>query len=131
MNIKKYDPEKAGFKTWLTGITINKILMHKRKKVPVSYDIDLVHQHDLPTNRVQDVESNLDFKQLLSVIRNMPEKYQTVFNLSVLDGYSHNEIAEKLDITESASRVLLHRGREWAKQEVERVHAENTNLMRT
>lgn len=127
MDIKKFDPKKAGFKTWLTSITINKILMHKRKQVPYSYDIDGIVQHEEATSNINSAESDLDFKKLMNTIQMMPEKYKMVFNLSIIDGYQHREISEMLGISVPASRVLLHRGREWAMNKIKEVYADNSN----
>lgn len=127
-NIKKYDPNKAKFKTWLTSITINRILMHKRKQRPEHYDIDILSEAESSAASAATVESSLDHKQLLHMMRKMPEKYRMVFNLSILDGYSHAEIAEMLHISESSSRVLLHRGREWAIKQIEKTHPGHTKF---
>jgi RNA polymerase sigma-70 factor (ECF subfamily) len=71
----------------------------------------------------------MDEKIMYNLLSKMPNKYISVFNLFIVDGYSHQEIAEKLDITESTSRVLLHRGRSWAMRELKLHFKDNlTNI---
>ncbi len=52
-------------------------------------------------------------RDLLDAISKMPDGYRTIFNMYVIEGYQHNEIAEKLNITESTSRSQLKKAREY------------------
>lgn len=120
-SLKKYDANKSRFKTWLTRITINQILMQKRK-AKIDYttleneNINLIkNDFEVP------IESKMDKEILYETLSKMPSKYITVFNLFIIDGYSHKEIAQSLNINENASRILLHRGRVWAMKEL-KVH---------
>jgi RNA polymerase sigma-70 factor (ECF subfamily) len=112
--LDRYDDTKAAFKTWITRITINQILHQKRKRnidysTGGSDDLNLINSSfNIP------IEWNIDQKELYTLLNKMPEKYITAFNLSIIDGYNHSEIAEQLNIPESTSRVLVHRGRIWA-----------------
>ena len=128
MNIKKYDANISKFKTWLTGITINKILMHKRRNSYINYDFDIEIKEDLMNTDHYHIESNIDFKKLIFIIQKMPEKYRVIFNLNIIDGFTHKEIAEQLDISVSSSRVILHRGREWAMNEILKLQSEPFEL---
>ncbi len=120
-SLKKYDSNKSLFKTWLTRITINQILMQKRKA-----KIDYTTLENENINLIENdfevpIESKMDKEILYGILSKMPSKYITVFNLFIIDGYSHKEIAQSLNITENASRILLHRGRVWAMKEL-KVH---------
>ena len=57
------------------------------------------------------VEHKLDYEDLLSIIQRLPPAYRMVFNLYVVDGYSHEEIAEMTGISASTSRSNLHKAR--------------------
>ncbi len=46
----------------------------------------------------------------------MPINYQAVFNMYIIDGYSHDEIAKALNISTASSRVILNRARGWVKK---------------
>lgn len=117
-SLDKYDPSKSKLKTWLTQVTINQILLYKRK-LKISYttlndeEVSVI-ESDLATP----IESLMDEKIMYAILSRMPAKYSSVFNLFIIDGYSHSEIASILNITEGASRTLLHRGRIWAHKEL-------------
>lgn len=124
-SIKNYDADKSKFKTWLTRITINQILMQKRKN-----QIDYAILENEKINLIEStfsvsVEEQIDTKILHGILSKMPVKYISVFNLFIIDGYSHKEIAQSLDIAENTSRILLHRGRIWAMKEL-KVHFKDT-----
>jgi RNA polymerase sigma-70 factor (ECF subfamily) len=75
---------------------------------------------EIPDEVVVDVEEDelsLDF--LLNLIHELPERYRLVFNLYVLDGYSHREISEMLRIAEGTSKSNLARARAILKQKIE------------
>lgn len=117
--LDKYDSNKASFKTWLTRIAINQLLNVLRKRKvrfdALDADRDVIVFHDFNSS----ASSELDHSFILHIISMMPEASRTVFNLYLMEGLSHDEIAAELGISISQSRVLLHRGREWAK---ERLH---------
>ena len=128
-SLKSYDPNKGKFKTWLTTITINKILMQKRKLKIQYQELDDGKTNLLDRSFELPIEAKMDEKIMYNLLSKMPNKYISVFNLFIVDGYSHQEIAEKLDITESTSRVLLHRGRSWAMRELKLHFKDNlTNI---
>ncbi len=56
---------------------------------------------------------HLQEKDLLALIQQMPDSLRMVFNLSVVEGFSHREIGEMLEMTESTSRSYLTRARSW------------------
>ena len=63
-----------------------------------------------------ELKSNYDAERLLKLVQNLPPGYRMVFNLHALEGYSHIEIAQKLNITESTSRSNLAKARQKLKQ---------------
>lgn len=110
-NLSKFDVEKAGFRTWATKITINNCLKRNRKKrelFPEEIDSLQPIVHISP-----DIINKLALEDLLRYLKKMPANYFEVFNLYVLDGYSHEEIAQMLDIEPALSRKRLSRARMW------------------
>ena len=67
------------------------------------------------------VSGNLEMKQLLDLLLRLPIGYRTVFNMYVIEGYSHAEIASALNISESTSKTQLFKARKqlqaWLKNE--------------
>lgn len=113
-SLSKYDPQKAQFKTWLSRITINQILQQKRKRKINYVEIDDASNSLIDSNHLEHIDIRIDENKIHEVLSKMPEKYISVFNLYIVDGYSHKEISKKLNIPENTSRTLLHRGRIWA-----------------
>jgi len=67
-----------------------------------------------------EVIEKLSTNDLIAWLKRMPEAYYPVFSLSVIDGFSHPEIAEMLNIDAALSRKRLSRARAWLKQEMVR-----------
>lgn len=116
-SLKNYDPEKAEFKTWFTHVCINNILSYKRKQGKKLPTQELDGFSEYPTGQSDNyITENIDKQHLLSLLKKMPANYQIVFNLFIIEGYSHEEIAEKLNISIASSRVTLNRARKWVKK---------------
>ncbi len=98
-------------------ITINTALQKYREKSPLQLVSEGINE-ELEEEVVLEAESvNVDV--LLSLIQNLPDRYRLVFNLYVLDNYSHKEIASLLNITEGTSKSNLSRARQLLKKELE------------
>ncbi|MEE9406724.1 MAG: RNA polymerase sigma factor [Polaribacter sp.] len=114
--IKQYK-NKGSFEGWLKRITINTALQKYRQKSPLQIvkeisDVDEVAEFDVE-NTVFNVDVLLDF------IQKLPDRYRLVFNLYVLDKYSHKEIASLLNISEGTSKSNLSRARKKLKIQLE------------
>lgn len=116
-SLRKFDSERSSFKTWLSRIAINQILKIKRKN-RVTATVDFSNfEYEIQEDRF--IEGNLDKKLIIQALSKMPDELSIIFNLAIMDGFSHKEIAEKLNITQANSRVKLNRARNWAKQVIE------------
>lgn len=129
-SLSKYDSERSKFKTWLTRLTINQILAHKRKQKVQYTTIESDELNLIESDFAINIESDIDIKVIYSILGRMPAKFSAIFNLFIIDGYSHNEISSMLNITEGASRILLHRGRVWAMKELKSTFAESINSLK-
>lgn len=116
-SLKNYDSNKAVFKTWFTHVCINNILAYKRKQSGI-FQTQSFEEITAPENfyYANNTEENINKQYILELLKTMPVKYQVVFNMFVIDGYSHEEIANKLDISVASSRVTLSRARAWVKE---------------
>ncbi len=99
--------EIAGFKAWCRRIAINKALEKKRKRGLNLESLSIVSIATRPA-----VQSQLNVTDILKLLERLPENQRIVFNLAVLDGFAHREIAEMLNIQESSSRTFLTRARQ-------------------
>ena len=91
--------------------------MYLRKKDALKMSDDIDNARNIVSeysSQIQDV----GYKELMKLITSLPTGFRTVFNLYVLEGYSHKEIAEMLDITEVTSRTQLSRARTWLQSRI-------------
>jgi RNA polymerase sigma-70 factor (ECF subfamily) len=92
---------------WVRKIMVNECLMTLRKRKTAMF----VDQEDQTVEVAAIENTDLSSEEILALIRLLPDGYRTVFNLAVIEGYSHAEIAELLGISESASRSQLTHAR--------------------
>jgi RNA polymerase sigma-70 factor (ECF subfamily) len=93
------------FKGWIRKIMINTAIDYYRKNKKVKFQ----ELNEVPDNQFvnSDILEYLSAEEIIHYIQTLPPVYRVVFNLYVLEGYSHKEISEKLSITESTSRSHL------------------------
>ena len=114
--IKQYN-NKGSFEGWLKKIAINTALQKYRKKRPLQLVKEVTDTEEIVEIDLED--KNLDIDFLLNLIQKLPNKYRLVFNLYVLDSYSHKEISKMLNISEGTSKSNLSRARKNLKNELE------------
>ncbi len=108
-NIHKYDPDRP-FKSWLGRIITNTAIDHYRLNLKFSDHVDIVDYEQLGSNAV--VYDHLAYNDLLKLVQELSPAYRTVFNLFAIDGYSHEEIAEMLNISVGTSKSNLFKARQ-------------------
>lgn len=113
-SISKYNFDKAPLEQWAGRITINCAINYNNRVIGIPKEEFLLDAHE--PKIMPKVFKNLSNENLLFVLKQMPNGYFEVFNLSVIDGYSHDEIAKMLNISASLSRKRLSRARSWLKK---------------
>ena len=116
--ISQYN-NKGSFEGWMKRIAINTALQRYRTKGVFS----IINEENIEDVVVEIEEDNLSIDYLLSIIQELPDRYRLVFNLYVLDGYSHKEIADMLKITTGTSKSNLARARLILKEKIENYKA--------
>ncbi|OCX54843.1 RNA polymerase subunit sigma-24 [Mucilaginibacter sp. PPCGB 2223] len=112
-NIKKYDESKP-FKAWLGRIMTNTAIDYYRTNLKVAYTEDI---DTAPEVAVGDtITAKLNYDDLLALVQSLPQAYRTVFNLYVIDGYTHDEIGAMLGINAGTSKSNLHKARHKLQQ---------------
>lgn len=116
----QYDPTKP-FEPWLKRIAINSALMYIRKNYRYKL-IENERELDAVFRDTQEEEREMPLTQqdLVNILQELPNGYRMVFNLYAIDGLTHQEIAEYLEITESTSRTQLLKARKMIKGILER-----------
>ncbi|MFV0346830.1 MAG: RNA polymerase sigma factor [Bacteroidales bacterium] len=109
--------DKGSFEGWAKRLTVNHILSTLRKNADSNFvEIDERHGDvDNTDDNIDDIEIN----KLLKLIQELPPKYRTVFNMYVIEEYSHQEIADELGISSGTSKSNLHRAKAILKNAVE------------
>jgi len=105
--------EIAAFKAWCRKIAINNALAKQRKK---GFRMEVIHSLSVDYIDPPKVHSQLNVEDILALLEKLPPNQRIVFNLAIIDGYSHREIADFLNIKESSSRTFLTRARSAMQQ---------------
>jgi RNA polymerase sigma-70 factor (ECF subfamily) len=114
--IKQYK-STGSFEGWMKRITINIALQKYRKQMP----LQIIKEHSIEEESVDtDYENTvIEIDFLLEIIQQLPNRYRLVFNLYILDKFSHKEIAAMLNISESSSKSNLSRAKVLLKRKIE------------
>lgn len=104
---------KGSLEGWMKKVLINHILQQYRNEVFLS----LVEDHVVEDVEIEYDDISIDY--LMKIIQELPDRYRLVFNLNVIDGYSHQKIASMLNIKVGTSKSNLHRARMILKEKIE------------
>lgn len=100
---------KGSFEGWMKRIMVNIALEKYRKRYRL-HTVEDITVYDYKTVN-EDVYANINAKELMQLVRDLPPRYRMVFNMYAIDGYNHKEIAEEMGIAEGTSKSNLARAR--------------------
>jgi len=107
---------KGSFEGWIKRITINTVLQKYRKE----RFFEIIQENQIEQEEEVELEEDrISLQYLLHIIQELPDRYRLVFNLYVMDGFSHQEIAKMLNISEGTSKSNLARARVILKGKIE------------
>lgn len=109
-NLRKFTYQGQGsLGRWIRTILINESIKLLRKKSLIQFNDDLMqlNTRDMGADSLQQMQAS----DITRLIERLPTGYRTVFNLYVVEGYAHKEIAELLNISESTSKTQLKKAR--------------------
>jgi len=106
--IHQYNGE-GSFEGWMRKVFASIAIRHLRKKKVDFTSVDRVNNDALSENPA--IVSKLSEDEIHQLIRTLPDGYRAVFNLNVIEGYSHEEISELLNIQPATSRSQLLKAR--------------------
>ncbi len=112
-HIGKYQPGTSLF-AWIRRIMVNTAIDYYRKNIRRRTE-DIEQAYDVDSGE-PDAISRCTEREILEAVQKLSPAYRTVFNLYVIEGYSHKEIADTLEITESTSRSNLVKARTKLKE---------------
>lgn len=117
-NIVKFEGRRDGSLTnWIKTIVVNTTLSLNKKNKKHHYTEDIENTrivHHEVENEVQDIEGTQN--KIMHALNQLPTGYRTVFNLYVLEGYTHQEIADILSISVNTSKSQLSKARKFLKK---------------
>ncbi|NWJ50174.1 MAG: sigma-70 family RNA polymerase sigma factor [Bacteroidetes bacterium] len=102
---------------WIRRIMVNTALEQLRKNDVLRDTTD----YDGATDHIEanvDIISDITRNELMQIIAGMPPGYRTVFNLFAIEGYSHQEISELLQISEGTSKSQYSRAKSWLQSKI-------------
>ena len=103
---------KGPFGGWLRKIMVNESLMELRKKRDFNISLE---NTNVQIGQEALISEKLAEEDILKLLDLLPTGYRTVFNLYVIEGYSHKEIAEQMQISENTSKSQLIKARKRLK----------------
>ena len=124
-NIEKYKAT-GSFEGWMRKIAVRCSLQWLEKNKSRK-EVEVIDMNIEEPSNPEEFDS-LSVEQIKKVIEELPEGYRMVFNLNIIEGYDHKEIAELLNITESSSRSQLVRARRLLQKKLKSIN--NTKRFR-
>jgi len=120
-----YYDEDLPFRPWFKVVVVNTAIDYQRRKKDFYAD-------DFENTRTEliddfNIEEQLVYEDLMKVVQQLPSAYRTVFNLYVVEGYKHHEIAEKLNISVGTSKSNLSKAKRNLRELVEKIHQTKKN----
>ncbi len=116
-NIKSFR-RQGSLEGWIRRIMVRTAIEKFRRQAHLYAMSRLEDHHELPHDADHDLLDRISADELLTLIRQLPPVYKMVFNLYVIEGYKHREIAEQLGITEGTSKSNLSDARAILKRKI-------------
>lgn len=111
---------EGSFEGWARKIFVNTALMSLRKTDALKLSDDLEEAGNLSSDISTQIQ-NIGYKEIMKVVMKLPDGYRTVFNMFVVEGFSHKEIAQALNISEVTSRSQLQRARMILQEKIKKL----------
>jgi RNA polymerase sigma factor (sigma-70 family) len=110
---------------WMLSIAVNTAIDHYNRKKRDDVFALAPPDHDVANAAYELILGNLTDEYLIQLINELPDGCRVIFNLSIVEGYSHIEIAKLLSVTESTSRSQLHYAKQLLKEKLNRLGIKN------
>lgn len=117
-------PEYSGtgsFEGWMRRIIVNTCLDQIRKNQKLKFDVS-IDKEEYKLSMNAHILENMSANELIEEIKKMPPGYRVVFNMFAIEGYSHQEIAQKLGVKESTSKSQYLRARAYLKERINKIN---------
>lgn len=108
---------EGSFEGWARKLFVNTALMQLRRNDALK-DSDKIEDSQAMQMTHSNTLEKMGADEILELVNSMPDGFRTVFNLYVIEGYSHEEIAGMLSISEGGSRSQLSHARAWLRKKL-------------
>ncbi len=115
-NLTKFE-HKGSFEGWIRRRMVNESISYLRVQKKASFLEDEFFVED----KFNNIESHFSIEDIQTLIDSLPDGYKMVFNLYVIEGYKHQEIAKMLDINEGTSKSQLSHARKMLREQIEKL----------
>jgi RNA polymerase sigma-70 factor, ECF subfamily len=115
------------FLGWVKTIVVNTCLNELRKVVKYSYE-EITEENDNYKNTQPEVYGNISEKEIMEMVQTLPNACRLVFNLYVMESYTHNKIAEILKISPGTSKWQLNQARTILKEKIYNAHTKENMI---
>jgi len=115
-HLKGYRGE-GSIEGWVRKTIVNTAINFYKKRIKQGISVELDYIKTNPGGKTYIIEK-MAADEILGLIRKLPDGYRTVFNLNVIEGYTHKEIGEMLEISENTSKSQLSRARAMLKRRI-------------
>ena len=112
---------KGSFEGWMRRIVVNTCLDQIRKNQKLKFDVS-IDKEEYKLSMNAHILENMSANELIEEIKKMPPGYRVVFNMFAIEGYSHQEIAQKLGVKESTSKSQYLRARAYLKERINKIN---------
>lgn len=123
----KFFRKEGSLEGWIRRTIINTAINFYRKNQRQGY-IGNIEDYEVADARTESVYDTISREELLKLIQELPKGYRTVFNLNVIEGYTHKEIGEMMNISDNTSKTQLLRAKKILKEKVEIMMLEKVKI---
>ena len=116
--LDSFKADQGSFKSWSCRIVVNESIMYQRKYWKHNTFAE-IEDDMIWLDNSNNTESNLSAEELLKLIQKLPDGYRVVFNMYAIEGYSHKEIAEYLEVSEGTSKSQLSKAKKMLRSQIE------------
>ncbi len=119
--------QRGSFEGWIRKIMVTSCISHLRSQKR------LLFLEDYPESNLSEstvANENLEVEDLQKLIDGLPDTYKVVFLMYAIDGYSHQEISEILNITVGTSKTQLHRARKLLQHQLKDINLKKNETVR-
>jgi RNA polymerase sigma-70 factor (ECF subfamily) len=123
----KFFRNEGSLEGWIRRTIINTAINSYRKNQRQGY-LGNIEDYEVADARTESIYDKISREELLNLVQSLPKGYRTVFNLNVIEGYTHKEIGQMMNISDNTSKTQLLRAKKILKEKVELMMVEKVKV---